>query len=81
MGGADREPQRRHTLSALYPPDIAAALADAAHNWPVEKRFDRIDALTDELVRLGLCRPRGSQGVFRGGRFPFSEAANEGASG
>jgi hypothetical protein len=45
-------------LCTLYPPEYAKALQQAAVEWTMETRVQRIDALTDQLVRLGFARPR-----------------------
>lgn len=42
------------TLSTLYPWPLVLELTDAAARHDT----DRIDAVTDRLVRMGLCRPR-----------------------
>lgn len=52
-----------HPVSTLFPPDMAAALV-VASTWPRDQREQRIDHLTDELVKRGLCRPRRAQGEF-----------------
>jgi hypothetical protein len=53
-------PQR---LSTLFPPSMATALQEALQLAP-ELRPARINAITDRLVAMGLCRPRQSSGMF-----------------
>ena len=45
----------------LYPVDYRNALQAAARSGCV----DVIDRLTDDLVRMGLVRPRNSSGLFQ----------------
>lgn len=52
-------------LSRHYPLDIAEALQNAQRWWPADTRLQRIDELTDELVKRGLARPRNDAGVFQ----------------
>ena len=44
-------------VAQLFPPSQRNALVDL-QNWPAHMRPARIDAITDELVRMGLVRPR-----------------------
>ena len=42
-------------VAQLYPVDYRNALVHAG----CEKDLERIDRLTDDLARMGYCRPRG----------------------
>lgn len=44
-------------VAQLFPASQRNALVDL-QNWPAHMRPARIDAITDELVRMGLVRPR-----------------------
>lgn len=50
-------------VSTLYPPEYVKALQQAAVEWTIDTRVQRIDAITDQLVKLGLCRPRTDDSV------------------
>ena len=45
-------------IGHLYPPEYVKALRQAADEWTETSRIQRIDAITDELVALGLVRRR-----------------------
>ena len=44
-------------VAQLFPASQRDALVDL-QNWPAHMRPARLDAITDELVRLGYCRRR-----------------------
>jgi hypothetical protein len=50
----------RGALSRLLPEQRRARLLSALDVDSQQGRIDAIDRVTDELVTLGLCRPRGS---------------------
>lgn len=62
-------PAAQPPLALLYPPGYADALRKAAARGDIE----RVDEITDELARLGYCRPRsdvrvvGALAAFTGG--------------
>ena len=49
-------------VALLYPPDYIAAIQAAG----AARDFDRLDRITDDLVRMGYCRPRGDVAPVRG---------------
>ena len=51
-------------VAQLFPPSQRNALVDL-QNWPAHMRPARIDAITDELVRMGLVRPRSEDAMPR----------------
>ena len=49
------------TYQALFPNDYSARLMYAASLDSHRDRIEQIDAITDELSRLGFCRPRSDE--------------------
>lgn len=60
-------------VSQLYPVDYRNALVHAG--W--DKNIERIDRLTDDLARMGYCRPRGEDA----GKLPSAGGAAAAANG
>lgn len=53
-------------VAQLFPASQRDALVDL-QNWPAHMRPARIDAITDELARMGLVRPRSEDAMPRRG--------------
>lgn len=54
-------------LSTTFPRWRALKLLQAS-NYPKDERIKAIDAVTDEMVRAGLCRPRSELKEWRYGQ-------------
>lgn len=60
----DKQPAE---LSTTFPRWWALKLLQAS-NYPKDERIKQIDAVTDEMVRAGLCRPRDELREWRYGQ-------------
>lgn len=55
--------------TTALPPGYSDRLRSAASEWDQDERIAKIDSITDELARKGICRPRTSLEILPRSQF------------